>query len=143
MKAFTIEGEFEGETLACGVLVYETRRGMLKALKRQGFDVEQKGGAFTRIGFLGRKRKFRVYFCREWLTLDVVAHEFFHVAIEAAAARYGKRKLHERQEEMVTLAGELVRMFWNHSMGLGDEWHIAGTPKLFTTDFEPKKKGRV
>jgi len=114
------------------VRIYEDARAMRRAIRRETGYENPKGGAFTITDGEGVAH---VFFAASMLLLDFVAHEASHVAMDAVARKFGKRSLFDRQEEVATISGEFVRLFWNKYLGLDDDFHVLGTARLFEQNF--------
>jgi len=93
------------------------------------------GGAFTKLvdGVV------YAHFAADLMLLDFVAHEALHVAICVAAKERDKdvrwSDTDDCEEDMAEIAGEFVRLFWNHFLGLDDSYHVAMNQKLFASSF--------
>lgn len=111
------------EITACGVVcrVYlcETQQDMVALIdyNYNGQFSNPDGGAFSCVEAADKTAS--VYFCEEYLLLDYISHEFFHVAYRIAIEHERTyEKISESEEYYATLHGELVAQFYNLYAGL-------------------------
>jgi len=105
--------------IKCTVFLFKTRAEMLRCINRHyknAYD-NPDGGAFS-VTYYTLNEAF-VYFCEEWLLLDYISHEFFHVAYRfAIESERTHKRLCANEEQYAGLHSSLVAQFFNKYAGL-------------------------
>lgn len=108
--------KIKSDGFTCDVLVYKNLNGMKRAIYKRHGVKNPNGVAFSLT--LVHDRYAELYFYEDGLSIDTVAHEFFHVAFQLAIIEVrGRSALYRRQEKYAELHSELIRLFWNKWYG--------------------------
>lgn len=127
--------------ITCIVYLFKTRDDMIKQIDRdfKGKYTNHNGGAFS-AAYPKDKCAF-VYFNEEWLLLDYISHEFFHVAYRFAIENEkGRSALSKNEEFYAVMHSEFVAQFYNKYAALPKSAGILLNDKFMAKSCNRKDK---